>query len=254
MERTRPTAVLTTMRPAQAMRIFVSTLALAAVFALPASAGNNPFGHGVPHVYQSTRDDDASDEWTRVLPMGSSTLILYVSAGATPSATGTPCLPGVSEGSEGGDGEELCIFHAQLLITGGHFTSFNPTPLLGIVSSATTSLGIGSTPIAGVYTSPFPTLIQFNYLDAVSPLAAGPLPAVGAHRLGELGVEVTSGTAVVSVTGIDSIRAINERQLSGSDPMPAAILAVPEPDFWLLLAAGLFGLAVLQRIRLAGGG
>ncbi len=240
MERIRPTAVLTTMRPAQAMRIFVSTLALAAVFALPADAGNNPFGHGVPHVYQSTRDDDASDEWTRVLPMGSSTLILYVSAGATPSATGTPCLPGVAEG---GDGEELCVFHAELLITGGHFTSFTPTPSLGIVS----------TPAAGVYTSPFPTSIQFNYLDAVSPLAAGPLP-VGAHRLGTLGVEVTSGTAVVSVTGVDSIRAINQRMQSGSDPMPTGILAVPEPDVWLLLAAGLFGLAVLQRIRLAGGG
>jgi len=241
------------MRPAQAMRIFVSTLALAAVFALPADAGNNPFGYGVPHVYQSTRDDDASDEGARVLPMGSSTLILYVSAGATPSAMGTPCLPGVAEGTEGGDGEELCVFHAQLLITGGHFTSFTPTPSLGIESSATTSLGIASTPIAGVYTSPFPTSIQFNYLDAVSPLAAGPLP-VGAHRLGTLGVEVTSGTAVVSVTGVDSIRAINQRMQSGSDPMPTGILAVPEPDVWLLLAAGVFGLSVLQRIRRAGGG
>ena len=242
MERTRPTAVLTTMRPAQAMRIFVSTLALAAVFALPADAGNNPFGYGVPHVYQSTRDDDASDEGARVLPMGSSTLILYVSAGATPSATGTPCLPGVTEG---GDGEELCVFHAALLITGGHFTSFNPTESLGIVS----------TPAAGVYSSPFPTSIQFNYLDAVSPLAAGPLPADGAHRLGTLGVEITSATAVVSVTEVGaSIRAINVRMGSGSDPIPANILAVPEPDVWLLLAAGLFGLAVLQRIRLAGGG
>ena len=243
MERTRPTADLTTMRPAQAMRIFVSTLALAAVFALPADAGNNPFGHGVPHVYQSTRDDDASDEWTRVLPMGSSTLILYVSAGATPSATGIPCLPGVAAETAGGDGEELCVFHAELLITGGHFTSFTPTP----------SLGIESTPDEGVYTSPFPTSIQFNYLDAVSPLAAGPLP-VGAHRLGTLGVEITSGTAVVSVTGVDSIRAINQRMESGSDPMPAGILAVPEPDVWLLLAAGLFGLSVLHRIRRAGGG
>ena len=240
MERTRPTAVLTTMHPAQVMRIFVSALALASVFALPANAGNNPFGHGFPHIYQSTRDDDASDEWTRVLPMGASTLILYVSAGATPSATGTPCLPGVTEG---GDGEELCVFDAELLITGGHFTSWD----------AVDSLGIVSTPSEGVYTLPFPTSIQMNYLDAVSPLAAGPLP-VGAHLLGTLGVEITSASAVVSVTGVDSRRAINQRLQSASDDIPAGILAVPEPDVWLLLAAGLFGLFALHRIRLAGGG
>lgn len=244
MERTRPTAVLTTMRPAQAMRIFVSALALASVFALPAHAGHNPFIHGVPHVYQSTRDDDGADEFRRTLPLGPSTLILYITAGDTPSTTGTPCLPGVTDG---GDGDELCVFHVKLAITGGHFTEFTPELSLGIVS----------TPSPGVYVSPFPTELEMNYLNAVSPLSAHSEESDGFHRLGELGVEITSGGAVVSVTKIsqfvdsDSRRAINQRLTLKSDDIPPNIVAVPEPDVLLLLAAGLIGLFVLQRIRLA---
>lgn len=111
-----------------------------------------------------------------------------------------------------------------------------------------------STPDAGVYISPFPASIEMNYLDAVTPLSALSEETDGFHRLGTLGVEITSARAVVSVTGVSSRRAINQRLENASDDIPLTIVAVPEPDVFLPLAAGLSGLFVLHRIRLARGG
>ena len=69
-------------------------LGVAVLTAGAASAQQNPFGFGsgVPWIFQSgsgsVPDDPGFDHFTRVMPMGTTTLHLYATAGQNPSGEG----------------------------------------------------------------------------------------------------------------------------------------------------------------------
>ena len=211
--------------------------AAAALAAWPAAAGNNPFGYGSgqPFVFQSgfgaVDDDPGFDHFTRVLQLGTTTLHLYATAGATASGEASLCMP-LEEG--GGQGDEICGLDVQINVTGPAFIAgFRPAgPPAG-------------TDIVFLPTS-FGATTKSLRLNAAR--SEDPIPA-GAHKLGELDVTVTDGRGVL-VTVSGNAMVLAQRQLV---PIEPNIIAVPEPgQVWLLgsALAGLAGGAWLRRRRI----
>lgn len=210
--------------------------ALAALASGAAGAEPNPFGFGsgVPWVFQSgygtVADDPGFDHHTRVLPLGTSTLHLYATAGSQPSEEGERvCSPA----PEGGSGDETCGLDVQVNVTGPAFVAgFRPAgpPGGSEMSFFPTSFGTAT------------RSLRFNSVRATDPIPAG------AWKLAELDVTVT-GTTGVSVSVSGNAMVLGQRQVV---PIEPNIIAVPEPEqTWLLASAlvGLAGLAARRRSR-----
>jgi hypothetical protein len=208
-------------------------LALAALVAVPAAAPQKPFrvGSGVPWVFQSgfgTVDDEPGfDHHTRVLPLGTTTLHLYATAGRNASGAGAAlCSPP----PEGGSGDEICAMDVQVNVAGpAYIAGFRPAG-----------------PPAGTGIAFFPTSfgtatkgLRLNSVRANSPIPAG------AFKLGALDLTVT-GERGVNVTVSGNAMVLGQRQLA---PIEPNVLAVPEPEETLLLASALVGLAGLAALR-----
>jgi hypothetical protein len=208
-------------------------VALAALAAPPATAGvegPNPFGNGsgAPWVFQSGHgavdDGPGFDHYTRTLPLGTTTLHLYVTAGpSTTGVEGDVCLPNDEPG------DEICGFDVQLNLSGaGHFAGFRPAGPpggTGLVSSPTSFDAVTKS-------------LRMNGVHATSPIPAG------ATKLGELDVAVEGNGVTVTVSGNAMVIA-GERTV---DVLPN-VLAVPEPGEAWLLGSALAGLAALARLR-----
>jgi hypothetical protein len=202
----------------------------------PAAGDHNPFGYGsgTPWIFQSgfgnVNDDPGFDHYTRVLPLGTTTLHLYATAGPNPSGGEGPlCLPP----PEGGSGDEICGMDVQINVAGPAFVAgFRPAAPpggTGIVFSPETF-------------SPTTKSLRLNSVRSNDPIPAG------AHKIGELDVTVT-GAAGVLVTVSGNAMVLAQRQMADVEPN---IIAVPEPGrVWLLGSAlvGLAGLAGLRRLR-----
>ena len=218
------------------LRPWLCAVAVAALAAAPAAADNNPFGYGsgAPWIFQSgygsVDDDPGFDHYTRVLPLGTTTLHLYATAGSNPSGVEGPlCLPP----PDGGSGDEICGLDVQVNITGpAYVAGFRPAAApggTGIVFSPSTFL-------------PTTKSLRLNAVRSNDPIPAG------AHEIGQLDVTVTGGTGVL-VTVSGNAMVLAHRQLANVQPN---IIAVPEPERgWLLgsALAGLAGLAGLRRLR-----
>jgi hypothetical protein len=204
--------------------------AATALAAGTAAAGQNPFGFGsgVPWVFQSghgtVADDPGFDHHTRVLPIGTSTLHLYATAGPNPSGEGEEvCSPAPG----GGRGDEICGIDVQINVAGPAFLAgFRPAGGTGISFFPTT---FGSTTRS----------LRLNSVRGTDPIPAG------AFKLGELDVTVTDGRGVV-VTVSGEAMVLGQRQLAEIEPN---IIAVPEPGALLLLPSALLGLAGLAGLR-----
>jgi hypothetical protein len=221
----------------------VGALLLVAAAMLPGTARQaaaaNPFTPGAPYVYRTDAvgEEPPFDDFTNVLPLGSHTERLFITAGEDPGTGGIPCRPQPI----GGDGEQLCAFDVRLQIPRpGHFTSFTPAA----------GLDVRSNPPAGTL-SGMPIQIRLNFLKPSAPLAAGAFP-MGTHELGTVGFDFTGDFAVLSVTGMNSVRAITRStgMGTGSDPVESNVIAAPEPSELLLLPSALLGLAALYRLRM----
>jgi hypothetical protein len=218
------------------LRSWLCAAAAAALAAAPAAAGNNPFGYGsgTPWIFQSgygsVDDDPGFDHYTRVLPLGTTTLHLYATAGPNPSSVEGPlCLPP----PDGGSGDEICGLDVQINVAGpAYLAGFRPAAApggTGIVFSPSTFL-------------PTTKSLRLNAVRSNDPIPAG------AHEIGQLDVTVTGGTGVL-VTVSGNAMVLANRQLANVEPN---IIAVPEPErVWLLGSAlvGLAGLAGLRRLR-----
>jgi hypothetical protein len=206
--------------------------ALAAFAAGPAPAAPNPFGFGsgAPWVFQSgygaVADDPGFDHFTRVLPIGTSTLHLYATAGPDASAAGEA----LCEPVEGGSGDEICGMDVRIDVSGPAYISgfrpAGPPAGTGIVSFPTT------------FSSATRTL-RLNSVRATDPIPAG------AFKLGELDVTVTGGSGV-AVAVSDSEMVLASRQVAA---VGANVIAVPEPGETALLASALLGLSALAGLR-----
>jgi len=214
----------------------VLVCAFAILAAGSAGAQENPFGFGsgVPWVFQSgygtVADDPGFDHHTRILPLGTTTLHLYSTAG--PNGSGEEeqvCSPAPG----GGSGDEICGMDVQVNVTGpAHLAAFRPAgPPVGTgISFFPTSFGTTT------------KSLRLNSVRSIDPIPAG------AFKFGELDVTVTGATGV-SVTVSGNAMVLGQRQLV---PIEANIIAVPEPDeSWLLVSAllGLAGLAAVRRLR-----
>jgi hypothetical protein len=218
------------------LRPWLGAAAAAVLAAAPAAAGNNPFGYGsgAPWIFQSgygsVDDDPGFDHFTRVLPIGTTTLHLYATAGPNASAAEGPlCLPA----PDGGDGDEICGLDVQVNVAGpAYVAGFRP------------ATGPGGTGIVFAPTSfsPATKSLRLNSVRSDDPIPAG------AHAIGELDVTVTGSTGVL-VTVSGNAMVLAHRQMADVQPN---IIAVPEPERgWLLGSAlvGLAGLAGLRRLR-----
>ncbi|TFG91865.1 MAG: PEP-CTERM sorting domain-containing protein [Myxococcales bacterium] len=214
-------------------------LALALLLAASAGAQENPFGFGsgVPWIFQSgfgaVDDDPGFDHNTRVLPLGTTTLHLYATAGPDASSEeGTLCNPP----PEGGSGDEICGMDVQVNVAGpAYIANFRP-------AGPPAGTGIAFFPTS------FGTATKGLRLNSVR--ANDPIPA-GAHKIGELDLTVT-GDRGVNVTVSGNAMVLGQRQVA---PIVPNVLAVPEPEeTWLLGSAlvGLAGLAALRRRRRVG--
>lgn len=207
--------------------------ALVALAAGGAAAGQNPFGFGsgVPWIFQSGNgaiaDDVGFDHHTRILPIGTTTLHLYATAGPAPSGEGEAvCSPA----PEGGSGDEICGMDVQVNVAGPAFLAgFRPAG-----------------PPGGTGISFFPTTFDpaTKSLRLNSARGTDPIPA-GAFKFGELDVTVTGGSGVV-VTVSGNAMVLGQRQVAEIEPN---IIAVPEPGATCLLASALLGLAGLAGLR-----
>jgi len=196
--------------------------------------GPNPFGYGSgrPWVFQSgygaVDDEPGFDHYTRTLPLGTSTLHLYATAGPTPSdagGEGDVCSPSV----EGSAGDEICGMDVQINLVGaGFLAAFRPAGPPG-------GSGIAFFPEA--FTSATKSL-RLNSVRADDPIPAG------AREIGELDVTVQGSGVVVTVSG--NAMVIGGRRTASIEPN---VIAVPEPGELPLLASALLGLAALARLR-----
>src|SRR5262245_3258481 len=214
-------------------------LVLGAAVALAAgagTAGRNPFGFGsgVPWVFQSGNgaiaDDVGFDAHTRILPIGTTTLHLYATAGNVASGQGQEVC---SEPPAGGSGDEVCGMDIQVNVAG-------PAFLAGFRAAG---------PPGGTGIAFFPTTFgaTTKSLRLNSARGTDPIPA-GAFKIGDLDVTVTGGSGVV-VTVSGNAMVLGDRQMAEIEPN---IIAVPEPGaLWLQAGAllGLAGLAGLRRLR-----
>jgi len=212
-------------------------LGVAVLAAGAASAEQNPFGFGsgVPWIFQSgsgsVPDDPGFDHFTRVMPLGTTTLHLYATAGQNPSGDEEQVCanpPG------GGSGDEICGMDLQVNVSGpAHIAGFRaagPPAGTGIIFFPTS----------------FGTTTKSLRLNSVR--STDPIPA-GAFKFGELDVTVTGATPV-AVTVSGNAMVLGQRQMV---PIAGNVIAVPEPDeTWLLASAllGLAGLAASRRLRL----
>jgi len=231
--RTQPEAVV-----AKGRRFARRACACVLAFALlgPAAAGaqeRNPFGFGsgVPWIFQSgfgsVDDDPGFDHHTRILPLGTTTLHLYATAGSEPTGgEETLCAPPPG----GGSGDEICGIDVQVNVAGpAYIAGFRPAG-----------------PPAGTGIVFFPTSFDptTKGLSLNSVRATDPIPA-GAYKIGELDLTVTGERGVnVSVSGNAMVLA--QRQLV---PIEPNVLAVPEPEQTWLLASALLGLVGLALVR-----
>jgi hypothetical protein len=218
---------------ASGMALRPCLLAAAAALWAGAAAAENPFhfGSGTPWVFQSGNgaiaDDVGFDLHTRILPIGTTTLHLYATAGPTASQGGEQvCRPA----PEGGSGDEICALDVQINVAG-------PAYLAGFKAAGPP----GGTGIRFFPTSFSPTTKSLR-LNSVR--TNDPIPA-GAHKIGELDVAVTDGSGVV-VTVSGNAMVLAERQVANIE---RNIIAVPEPGRLLLLASSLLGLAGLAGLR-----
>jgi len=219
-----------------ARRWGVLLAATAELAAGSAGAEPNPFGFGsgAPWIFQSgygtVADDPGFDHFTRILPLGTTTLHLYATAGRNGSGEGAQvCSPPPG----GGSGDEICGMDVQVNVTGpAYLAAFRPAG-----------------PPAGTeitfFPSSFGTATKSLRLNSVR--STDPIPA-SAFKFGELDVTVT-GASGVSVTVSGNAMVLGQRQLV---PIEPNIIAVPEPEeTWLLASAllGLAGLAAHRRLR-----
>lgn len=219
-----------------------AALALALLVVGDASAKKeapNPFGFGsgVPWIFQSgygaVDDEPGFDHHTRVLPLGTTTLHLYATAGEIPTGGEVAlCDPPPA----GGGGDEICGMDVLVVVAGpAYIAGFRP-----------------SGPPAGTGIVFFPTSFgsTTKSLRLNSVRTSDPVPA-GAYKIGEIDVTVTGERGVnVSVSGNAMVLA--QRQLAAIEPN---VIAVPEPEPTLLLPCallGLFGLGALARRRRSG--
>src|SRR5262245_44368122 len=232
MAMSRTQALVARRRRAAALRPLLLGAA-AALAAGGAAAGQNPFGFGsgVPWVFQSGNgaiaDDVGFDHHTRILPIGTTTLHLYATAGPVPSGVEEEvCSPA----PRGGSGDEICGMDIQVNVAGpAHLTDFRPAGPPG-------GTGVAFFPTA------FDTTTKSLRLNAAR--GTDPIPA-GAFKIGQLDVTVTGGSGVV-VTVSGNAMVLAERQMVDIEPN---IIAVPEPGATCLLASALLGLAGLAGLR-----
>ena len=184
---------------------------------------DSPFRGRAPgcFVYHS-HDGDGFYDFTRVLPLGSHTLGLWATAGAT--STGEPsCEPGTKPGTG-----EICFVSFVIQKSGtGSLTGFT---FAGGITGVSTLSPDGST-------------LSVNISRATNPFPAGYVPSVAPVRIGDLNLTIGSNT-VVSLTGGSCLGPGAETRA-----VPAHTMFLPEPGKHVLLAAGLLGLAVLHRVR-----
>ena len=207
----------------------VLVFAFAILAAGSAGAQENPFGFGsgVPWIFQSgygtVADDPGFDHHTRVLPLGTTTLHLYATAGPNASGEGEQvCRPP----PDGGSGDEICGMDVQLNVTG-------PAHIAGFRAAGTEITFFPTT---------FSAATKRLRLNSVRP--TDPIPA-GAFKFGELDVTVT-GASGVAVTSSGNAMVLGQRQLV---PIEPNIIAVPEPEETWLLASAILGLACLAAYR-----
>jgi len=213
--------------------------ALIALAAAPATAGvegPNPFGYGSgqPWVFQSgygsVNNEPGFDHYTRTIPIGTTTLHLYATAGPSPSSGGGEggedvCAPPV----EGVAGDEICGMDVQINLTGaGYLAAFRPAG-----------------PPAGSGIAFFPETLSSatKSLRLNSVRSTDPIPA-GAHKIGELDVTVQGTGVVVTVSG--NAMVLGGRTVANIEPN---VIAVPEPGEIPLLLSALLGLAGLAALR-----
>jgi hypothetical protein len=207
--------------------------AVATLLAGTAGAQQNPFGFGsgVPWIFQSgygnVPDDPGFDHFTRVMPMGTTTLHLYATAGPSRSREGEQVC---GAPPAGGSGDEICGMDVQVNVTG-------PAHVAGFRAAG---------PPGGTDITFFPTSFgaTTKSLRLNSVRATDPIPA-GAYKFGELDVTVTGSTAV-AVTVSGNAMVLGQRQMV---PIAGNVIAVPEPEGTWLLASALFGLAGLAAAR-----
>jgi hypothetical protein len=196
--------------------------AVATLLAGTAGAQQNPFGFGsgVPWIFQSgygnVPDDPGFDHFTRVMPMGTTTLHLYATAGPSRSREGEQVC---GAPPAGGSGDEICGMDVQVNVTG-------PAHVAGFRAAG---------PPGGTDITFFPTSFgaTTKSLRLNSVRATDPIPA-GAYKFGELDVTVT-GSTPVAVTVSGNAMVLGQRQMV---PIRGTVIAVPEPEgTWLLASA-----------------
>jgi hypothetical protein len=196
----------------------------------------NPFGFGsqAPYIFQSgngaIEDDVGFDHFTRIMPIGITTLHLYATAGPADSETGEILCRPLAFG--GGQGDEICALDVRIDAAGpAYISDFR-------VAGPPGGNGIRSNPTT--FSSSTKTL-RISSVRSNDPLLAG------AHKIGEVDVTVTGGRGVVvSVSGEAMVLAARQ-----SVPITPNIIAVPEPGQLLLLGSGLVGLMALHGLRRA---